>query len=244
MTRIYVDLHTCTNFRDNQKVSRMMSKASKLGYRLIGFTFPANSSNEEIEKVRSICAEAKIDMVSRVDLKPRKPKELIYDLRRLRRRFEIICVYCESKDVARQAAKDRRVDLLNSSAIDLRRRSFDRAEAELASNSLASLEVDMKSILTLEGVARIRLLSALRRETATAQEFRVPIVVSSGASEEMLMRKPRELAALTSLFGLDEVTSVEAVSANPLKIVRRNREKLDPKFVAPGIRVIREGKDC
>lgn len=244
MKRTYVDLHICLNFRDHQQVSRMMSKASKLGYQLVGFAFPPNSSNEDIENIRNICAEAKVDLVSRVDLKPRKPKELIYDLRRLRRRFEVICVYCESKDVARQAAKDRRVDLLNFSAFDLRRRFFDRAEAELASSGLASLEVDMKSLLISEGVARIRLLSALRRETATAREFHVPIVVSSGASEEGLMRRPRELAALASLFGLDGVASVEAVSANPLKIVRRNREKLGPRFVAPGIRVIRERKDC
>jgi len=244
MRRTYADLHLCTNFKDYQKVSRIMGKASKLGYRLIGITFPPNSSNEEIQKIRSICAEAKIDLVSRVDLKPRRSKELIYDLRRLRRKFEIIGVSCESKDVARQAAKDRRVDLLNFSTFDFRRRFFDRAEAELASNSLASLEVDMKFLLTLEGVARIRLLSALRRETAIAQEFHVPIIISSGVSEDMLMRRPRELAALASLFGLDEVVAVEAVSANPLKIVKRNREKLSPKFVAPGIRVIREGKDC
>ena len=54
-----------------------------------------------------------LDLASRVDLRPRSQNELVGLLRRLRRRFEIICVLCESKEVARQAAKDRRVDLLN-----------------------------------------------------------------------------------------------------------------------------------
>jgi RNase P/RNase MRP subunit p30 len=136
------------------------------------------------------------------------------------------------------------VDLLNFPQVDFRRRFFDRAEAELASSSLAAFEVDTKPLLVLEGAARIRLLSSLRREVTTAKEFHVPIVVSSGVSDEMLMRKPSELAALASLFDLDKISATEAVSKNPAAIVKRNREKLGSRFVAPGIRVVRRGKDC
>jgi RNase P/RNase MRP subunit p30 len=146
--------------------------------------------------------------------------------------------------VARQAAKDRRVDLLNFPSLDFRNRFFDRAEAELASNGLASFEIDIKPLLTYEGPARIRLLSNLRRETAIAKEFHVPIVVSSGVADKTLMRKPKEVAALASLFDLDEASAIEAVSKNPIAIVKRNRDKLSSRFVAPGIRIIRRGKDC
>jgi RNase P/RNase MRP subunit p30 len=244
MKRIYADLHLCPNPRDLEQVSSMISKASTLGYRLIAITFPSNVKEEEIERIRNISRESKIDLASRVDLKPRTPKELIYNLRKLRRKFEIIAVICESKTVARQAAKDRRVDLLNFPSINAQRRFFDAAEAELASKALASLEIDIKPLLTLESPARVRLLSSLRRETATAQKFHVPIVVSSGISEKFLMRKPREMAALAFLFDLDEVSAIDAVSENPLQIVKRNRENLSSRFVAPGIKVIRKGKDC
>ena len=244
MKRIYADLHLCPNLKDYERVSRMITTASRLGYRQVAITFPLNIAEEEIHRLRSISKEAKIDLASRVDLKPKTPRELIRDLRRLRRRFEIIAVLCESKSVARQAAKDRRVDFLNFPSLDFRRRFFDGAEAELASKSLASLEIDMKPLLTLEGLVRIRLLSNLRREVAIAQDFHVPIVISSGVSDEMLMRKARELVALASLFDLDYATSMEAVSKNPLAIVKRNRGKLSSRFVAPGIRVIRRGKDC
>jgi len=244
MKRIYVDLHLCPNLKDYERVSRMITTAPRLGYRQIAITFTPNIAEEEIQRLRSISKEAKIDLASRVDLKPKTPRELIRNLRRLRRRFEIIAVICESKSVARQAAKDRRVDLLNFPSIDFRRRFFDSAEAELASKGLASLEIDMKPLLTLEGLVRIRLLSNLRREVAIAQDFHVPIVISSGVSDEMLMRKARELVALASLFDLDYATAMDAVSKNPLAIVRRNREKLSSRFVAPGIRIIRRGNDC
>ena len=242
MKRVYADLHLCTDCDRMEQFSRVVIKASKLGYTLIAVPF-RKFSEEQIRQVRETCERSNVDFASRVDLRPRTPEELISFLRKLRRRFEIVAVMCESKSVARQAAKDRRVDLLNFPQPDFRRGFFDAAEAELASNCLASLEIDVKPLLTLEGPARIRLLSSLRREVATAQEFHVPVVISSGVSDEMLIRKPRELAALASLFDLIGVQAREAVSKNPSAIVKRNREKLGSRFVAPGIRIIRRGKN-
>jgi RNase P/RNase MRP subunit p30 len=244
MKRIYADLHLRLNSKESEHVSQIINKASRLGYRLISLAFPSNLAEEEIRRLVDVCKEAKIDLASRVDLKPRTPKELIHGLRRFRRRFEIVAVICESKNVARQAAKDRRVDLLNFPSLDFRSRFFDKAEAELASKGLASLEIDMKPLLILEGPVRIRLLSYLRRETSIAQDFHVPIVISSGVSDGLLMRKPRELAAVASLFDLNEASAREAISRNPLAIVKRNRDKLSSRFVAPGIRIVRRGKDC
>jgi RNase P/RNase MRP subunit p30 len=55
------------------------------------------------------------------------------------------------------------------------------------------------------------------------------------------MRKPHDLAAIGFLFGLQEETCLDAVSTNPASIVTRNRAKLDSKFVAPGITLLKEG---
>jgi RNase P/RNase MRP subunit p30 len=83
---------------------------------------------------------------------------------------------------------------------------------------------------------------SLRREVAVALEFHVPLVLSSGVGEEKFVRSPRDMASLGYLIGLDEASALDAVSTNPAKIVSRNREKLASGFVAPGIKVIREGK--
>lgn len=246
MRRIFADLHLQPNLGDLKQARRMIAKASELGYRLIAIPTPLSPSLAEkyAQQLRGLCQEKAIDFALRLDLKPKTPRELLQLLRRLRRKYEIIAVICDSKAVARQAAKDHRVDLLNFPSIDPRRRFFDKAEAELASKSQASLEIDIKSLLVLKGPARIRLLSTFRKETAIAEDFHVPIVVSSGATSELLMRKPLEMAALTTLFDLDKPSALDAVSKNPLAIVKRNREKLSPRFVAPGIRLIRMGKDC
>jgi RNase P/RNase MRP subunit p30 len=244
MKRVFADLHIRLNVKDAAATLRMINKAATLGYRLVAVPLASETRAEEAAKLQAVCNESGIDFASRIDLRPRTPNELMRQLRRLRRKFEVICVACENKAVARQAAKDRRVDLLSFSSLDFRRRFFDRAEAELARNSLAALEIDVKPLLVLEGPVRVRLLSSLRREAAIAKAFHVPIVVSSGVTREALLRKPREMAALAFLFGLDEASALEAVSQSAGAIVKRNREKLSAKFVAPGIRVVKEGKDC
>jgi RNase P/RNase MRP subunit p30 len=244
MRKTFADLHLRLNPKDPVATARLVNRAAALGYRLIAAPLTPETRPDETAKLKAICNEAKVDFAARIDLRPRTQDELMHMLRRLRRKFEVLCVNCENKEVARQAAKDRRVDLLNFPALDYRKRFFDRAEAELASSSLAALEIDLKPLLVLEGPARIRLLSTLRREAALAREFHVPLIVSSGVSDAMLMRMPREMAALTALFGVDEAHALEAVSLNPAAIVKRNREKLSARFVAPGIRVVKEGKDC
>lgn len=244
MRKIFADLHLRLNVKDQAATLRMIAKAASFGYHLIAVPFPPETPYNEIAQLKVACSEVKMDFASRVDIRPKTPNDLLRMLRRLRRKFEVICVICENKQVARQAAKDRRVDLLNFSSLDFRKRFFDEAEAELASSSLAALEIDIRPLLILEGPSRIRLLSSLRREVTVAREFHVPIVISSGVSEEKLLRKPREMAVLAFLFGLDEPSALMAVAQAPAAIVKRNREKLSPNFVAEGIRVIKEGTDC
>jgi RNase P/RNase MRP subunit p30 len=244
MKREFVDLHLRANGKDPTATAKTLSKAAYLGYSLVSIASPPEMGMEETGKLQKASKDVGLDFASRIDLRPRSQNELLSQLRRFRRKFEVVCVLCENKEVARQAAKDRRVDLLSFPQLDYRRRFFDRAEAELASNSSATLEIDMKPLLVLEGASRVRFLSSLRRETAVARDFHMPLVVSSGVSELMFLRKPREMAALAQLFGLEGDLALDAVSQNPMAIVKRNRAKLSSSFVAPGIRVVKEGRDC
>ena len=244
MKRTFADLHLCPENRKSEDMIRLLEKASELGYGLVAMTFGQSVALGEIEKLRKTGKHIGVDVASRIDLKPGTADDLLRDLRRVRRKFELVGVSCDSKSVSRQAAKDRRVDMLFFPSIDFRRRFFDGAEAELASTGVASFEIDLRPLLVLNGPSRIRLLSSLRKEVAVSKHFGVPIIISSGVSEELLMRKPMEMAALASLFDLKQEAAIDAVSKNPVAVIKRNREKLSPGFVAPGIRIIRKGSDC
>ena len=239
----FADLHLRPPIDNLKQVETLVRRSAQLGYNLVGVSLPPNTEQNDIAKLRAICAKAGIDLATRVDLNPKTTSDLLRNLRALRRKFELISVMCTSKPIARQAAKDRRVDLL-SFATDPRERFFDNAEATLASSASASLEIDMAPLLWLNSVPRTRLLSRLRREVETAKKFGVPVVVSSGTEDPYLLRSPHDYAALTVLFDLPSPLRMRALSENPLAIVNRNRSKLSPDYVAPGIRIVKRGKDC
>lgn len=235
--RKFSDLNLRPSHANPNHLKKMISKSSELGYRLIGIPIRPEFKQDTIQELRCICRDVKMDFATRLDLAPDTPHELLLDLRRFRRRFELVSVRCESKSVARQAAKDRRVDILSFSAINLRKRFFDHAEAELASKALSTIEVDMTALLLLKRPSRIRLLSCLRREMAIAKKFGIPVILSSGAKDLHLMRSPNDYAALAALFDMPQESALCALSENPLAIVKRNREKLSEDYIAPGIRI-------
>jgi len=243
MKRAFVDLHLRINPKEPQVFERLILRVAKFGYRHVAVPFTSEPSPDEVSNLKSTCSNAGVDFILRADLRPRNENDLMHALRKYRRKFEVICVICDSKEVARQAAKDRRVDLLSFPSFDYHKRFFDRQEAELASCGLAALEVDVKPLLVLEGPPRIRLLSSLRREITIAKEFHVPLILSSGVTEERFMRMPKDMASLAFLFGLNEASVLDSVSSNPLSLITRNREKLSSRFVAPGISVVEEGSD-
>jgi RNase P/RNase MRP subunit p30 len=234
----FADLHLRVPLKDTSKAESMILKASELGYNLVGIPLSPQTTRKQISQLRHICSDTKVDFATRVNFSPRTPNELLQSLRRYRRKFEIVAVRCHTKDVARQAAKDRRVDLLQFSVTNLRKRFFDEAEAELASQALSSLELELAPMLQLTSFSRVRLLSSLRREVTTAERFKVPITISSGATNELFMRGPRDYAALTTLFDLSMPSALRALSETPWVTVERNRKKLSPDYVAPGIHVV------
>jgi ribonuclease P/MRP protein subunit RPP1 len=231
--RRFIDLHLRPS-EDSESVRAMLELAARLEFKGIGLV----QGEIHPRDLKSMASGMGLDLVSRVDLAPRNTNELTAALRRLRRRFVIVAVECRSKNVARQAAKDHRVDILNfPSSVSARSRSrFDRQEASLASDANSAYEINASDLLKLDQVSRAKLLSLMRGEVDNAKRFDVPIVVSSGALNAMQMRDPRGLAAILTLLDINEEEGLEAVSKTPMRIVTANREKLDPGFVVPGVR--------
>jgi len=240
----FVDLHLCPSINSLSQVEKMVKQCSDLGYWSVGISLPLNIKLEKICQLKTICENFRVDLVTRIDFVPKTTTELLRNLRRFRRKFEIISVRCNSKSVARQAAKDRRVDLLAFSTGFPHKRFFDNAEAELVSKAESALEIDMVSLLFLSGFPRMRFLSSLRKEVAIAEKFKVPVVISSGATDVSLLRGPYDYAALAMLFDLPMSLALRGLSENSLSIVERNRKKLSSGYVAPGLFVVRDVKRC
>ena len=216
--RHYVDLHIQ---KENEGIAQ---KALDLGFRTVGLVGSTENSNE---------------VASRYNIVPRNLNELSSQLKKLRRRYVILSVYCKSVKVARQAAKDHRVDILRFPLDREARRKvwFDRHEATLASDSNAVYEISLSDILGKGSGYVSGVLGTWRRELENAFKYDVPVVISSGASSNYGLRGPKALASIMELVNVDEERALDMVSKTPHELVEKNRGKLDPSFIMPGVRI-------
>ena len=233
--RRFVDL----NIRDPgdpRVLTEMLELASKLGFKSIALSSESPAPLALQEEARTIG----IDITSRIDLRPRNSNQLSKTLRRVRRKFELVAVHCDNKAVSRQAAKDHRVDILTFPPLKTGRRrvSLDRQGASLAAKSNCAYEVSLLNLFE-SGAERARVIFNLKRDIWNATHEGVPVVVSSGAGTPLRMRGPRAIASITSLLDFPKSMGLDAVSVIPAKILERNREKLGPGFVSPGVMEVR-----
>ncbi|MBN2335916.1 hypothetical protein JXL21_10195 [Candidatus Bathyarchaeota archaeon] len=222
--RRYIDLHLAP---EQGCVDEMIGSAAELGYCAVGCTLKPPP-------------DPKVEVVSRLDIAPRNQQQLLSLLKKNRFRYEVISVLCLSKSVARQAAKDHRVDILRFPDDPHRRRDvwLDRHQAKLAGETNCCYEVDAGTLLTGEPTRLSHTITQIRRELENAHKHDIPVVLSSGAGTSYGMREPRALAALVALAGVDEKEAVEMISSNPWALVERNRDKLSDSFVSPGVWVM------
>lgn len=220
--RQFIDLHLSPT---NEHQKQMIDHALELGFTGIGLT---SATSEK---------KPRIDIIKRLNLTPKNQQDLLTSLKKNRRKYEVISVLCLTKRVARQAAKDHRVDLLRfSNDLTLRRKVwFDRHQAKLTKNSNCGYELSLKELLSENQKTLSKTIIQIGREIYNAEKNNTPIIVSSGAKSVEYMREPRAMVALLSLVELDEDDALDTVSRNPWKMVETNRSKLSDGFVVPGV---------
>lgn len=239
--RRFIDLHVFSNLSiGSSSIDEIAQMAVELGYRAVGLADFNKDNLNLIEDLRRKFSEYGLDLISRVDLNCSSPSELKRKLRFYRRKVEIISVFCRNLQIARLAARDRRVDLLNFTYKSRQFNFFDASEASLSLKGETALEINLRDLL-FAGTSgeRIQFFKICRENVKLAKKHGVPLVFSSGARSILEMRGPRELAAVASLLDLTEFEARETLSTIPFNIVQRNREKLNENFILPGVRRIR-----
>ncbi len=176
-----------------------------------------------------------------MDIEARRGKELLEALKRSRRRFDVIAVRCFSKEVARQAAKDDRVDILLFPDDPAQRKHnwLDHHEAELVEGTGRAYEVNASDLLATSPTHLAKVITQIKRDLAVATKHDIPIVLSSGATTPLAMREPKALTALASLLDIDEEYAIDMISTIPEAIIERNRAKLKEEELMMPVRGIR-----
>jgi len=205
--RHWVDLHLKPQIPE--MAVEMEKLAASLGYAPAASTRPVGAA-------------------TRIDIEARHGKELQDALRRNRRRCDVLAVRCLSKEVARQAAKDDRIDIIQFPDDPAQRKQnhLDTHEAELLDGSGRAYEIILCDLLATGPMQLSKAINLRKKDLAVATRHDIPLILSSGASTPLAMRQPRALTALASLLDVDEEYAADMLSTNPAAILERNHAKL------------------
>jgi RNase P/RNase MRP subunit p30 len=124
--------------------------------------------------------------------------------------------------------------------VNSRHSRFRRSLARLFGEK--SLEVDIAQLVEPKELPRHVVFSRLRDQVSIAKTNHVSIVLSSGADNPLMLRGPRDIAAIGMQLGLRDVEALESVSEIPFEIVERNRAKLSPNHVTIGVKLTKVKK--
>ncbi len=181
-----------------------------------------------------------MSLFTRTDLPESGLRSAKKAVKEARPKAAVIAAPLRGVDIANWAADDERVDLLTldkpTNECILR-----ESTAKLAAVSATALEVSIEPLLMLTGLARSKVIKVYRENVQTAIGAGMQVILSSGSKVVMSMRSPTAMRYVGLLLGLDWHYTKIAVYEGPQNIIDRNKKRLSPDFVAPGVEIVQRG---
>lgn len=226
------DLHNKTLLHNLQSKALLKEKPQDLGVfslRGIGVVFDnqfdkvafencVSSSQQSGTQKSETKSKTPIDIVSAVELHPKRAGELAGLVSRVRNIVDVVLVSAIDVEVARKAAELSSVDVISHAFVD------QPTAREAAVNNVA-LEINLRDILGVYGMRRANLISKLQFNFELAQKYNTPLVVTSGAHSLYEMRTPQQIMMFMEAIGLGHAEAKKALFETPKKIVFENRKK-------------------
>ncbi|MCZ7401471.1 MAG: ribonuclease P protein component 3 [Candidatus Methanoperedens sp.] len=157
-----------------------------------------------------------------------KPSRVRVEIRKYRESDHILIVEGGEEEINRAAVETEGLDIL------LHPMEFNNVLAKAASDNSVSIGFNLSLLIRLRGEARVRELKTMRNNLKHARKYKLQLILTSDAHDIYDLRAPREMIAISSLFGMTENEAVDAMSKTPLNILRR--KSLD--YIQEGIEII------
>jgi len=218
--RTFADLGIRPPAEERATQERMAALARQAGLSLVGLRFRCETPTGKIESSAKIFHNAGLDVAIGVDISPTSRKQLLSQLRALRERFDFVAVRSADARTLAVASRDSRVDLVSLEP----QKSF-RLKQSILKTCKSALELELSRVLRSSHEATYESLKAFCFEIEMANRFHVNVILSSGATEPLALRAPRDIASVAVSLGLPPDTALDAVSSMPLSLIKRSREQ-------------------
>ena len=174
---------------------------------------------------------------------PQKSKRVMKNkVKQYRSKAIIVAAPLTNVNLANWAAEESMIDILTL-VPPYNEHKLRKTTARLAASNFTMLEVPINPLLSVEGMARARILKTFRESVATAIGSGMSIILSSGATNPLGMRSPKAMQHIGQMLGIEISKTRSCVNENVDQIINRNKQKLSDEYIADGIRIVEEGKD-
>lgn len=173
-----------------------------------------------------------VDVVDAVEIRAEDPSRAGGLLGSRRTERTVVLVHGGDPEINRFAVENEPVDVLAHPMAG--EGDINHVLAEAAAEHGVALEVDLSGVLRTAGGQRARAIADLRKLRELIDHAGCPYVVSADPRSHLQMRAPRELIAVAEVVGFDS-EAIETGLAAWGRIAKRNRERLDPDHVEPGV---------
>ncbi len=150
------------------------------------------------------------------------------EIKKYKDKKDILIVRGGNEEFNRTAVETEGLDILLQPLV------FNHILARIAGDNSITLGFNISSIIHMRGEARTRELVIMRSNLKHARKYGLQMILASNSYSHYDLRSPREMAALSGLFGMTAKEAVDAMSTAPLEIIKRK----DPDYIQEGIEIL------
>ena len=209
----------------SDSVSRLALVAKKLGYSGIAIMDQENTEHKKEDNNVYLPHDFSIHYGIGITCKPSKIRD---EVGRNKGGSGLVVIKGADEETNRTALETPGVDIL------LQPLQFNNVLSKIACDNSVAIGFDLGSLIFKHGEDRVNELIIMRTNLRHARKYDVPMILTGNSYSHYDLRSPREMAAISGLFGMTEKEAVDAMSRVPLDIMRRKNHD----YIQEGIEII------
>jgi len=230
-----IDFHVNVGTLSNG--AKVLKVLRKLGFKTVVLAYTTTDSVCELrsldKNVLEECKKLKLNAFVKANILSENRGHLKRCLRKIRSKVDVVSISPKNLDIARFSGRDRRVDTVIFTYDELVR-FYDDSQAKLMNQNGIALEIPFNRLWGKNKIS-YKTFFFLKRTLYYTVKFRVPIIISSGATKITEVKSPKQLTSLLEILGLPESYAKLSITTYPLAILKRNVHKRSRKHVQQGV---------
>lgn len=213
--------------------------AQKLGYTGIAIcdTF---ENKENIDKLKEAISklETNTEVYAGAYIQAKNVPELKEMITKARENAMVVVVAGGNYNINRAACEDPRVDILAHPELGRIDSGLDQVCLACATRNNMAIQINFREILYSFRKPRSYILNHITKNINLTNQYRTPVIISSGAKSIWDMRAPRELVSMANVLGLDLGKAFHGVTSVPQEIIQNNMKTLEGTKITDGVEVV------